>query len=65
MLEITNYSTIKIRNSPVSDGIFDMVAGGVDEQTAFIPSAGFDSSALVQAAQNVQLLVADGKRVFG
>lgn len=42
-----------------------MIAGSVDEETSFIPSAGFDSGALVQAAQDVQLLVADGQRVLG
>ena len=44
---------------PVGEGVFDVVAGGVDEDAALVPRAALHSDVLVDRAQVLQLPVAD------
>lgn len=45
--------------SPSGDGIFDVVAGRVDEDPALVPGTALHPDVLVDIAKGVQLPVAD------
>ena len=45
---------------PIDECVFDVVAGGVDEDATLIPGATLDSHVLVDSAQVLQFTVAYG-----
>jgi hypothetical protein len=49
----------------VGDGILDVVRSGVDKDSGFVPSTGFDPGVFVDGTEGVHLLVADGDAVLG
>lgn len=46
------------RSSPVAEGIFDVVAGGVDEHTMLVPTCTLEAHVLVHCTHTLQLTVA-------
>ena len=49
----------------VSDGVLDVVGGGVDEDAGVVPGSGFDSGVLVDETEQLEFLVADIDGVLG
>lgn len=47
------------RNIPRGQGVFNVVGGGVDEDSTLIPGSTLHSDVLVNVAQTLQLAVAD------
>ena len=47
-------------SSPIRDGVFDVVAGSIDEYPALVPGPALDADVLVDRTQGFQLAVADG-----
>lgn len=50
---------IEKQHIPRGEGIFDVVGGGVDEDSALVPGPALHSDVLVNVAQTLQLTVAD------
>ena len=44
---------------PGSEGVFDVVGGGVDEDSTLVPGSALHSDVLMNVAQTLQLTVAD------
>jgi len=49
----------RLPDSPCGDSIFDVIAGGIDENTAFIPGTALDTDVFMDITQRLQLSVAD------
>ena len=52
-------------HKPVREGVFDVVGGGVDEHSAFLPCARLDSNVLVNDGELLELSIADRDIVLG
>ena len=52
-------------HKPVRKGVFDVVGGGVDEHSTFLPCARLDSNVLVNDGELLELSIADRDVVLG
>ncbi len=47
-------------NLPISESVFDVVAGGVDKHATLVPCSTLHTDVLMDCTQVLQLTVADG-----